>query len=507
MKQINWTKIVTLLTVIIVGVVCGNILFSQTVQKGTIETKENIKWNKIMAEAANKKKINLVVDGKKINLEKGNLYISDNMELMICVDVIVDLFNCAKNVYTDNSILIEKGSSTAKLKVNSKEVLFNDVEYELNQEVCEKNSKYYVPASIFSAYFGYEYLWQSDTNTAKLSNSSTENGYLPIRYSYVDRKKAPKVKDQGNFGTCWAFATLTALESTLMPTECYDFSEDNLIRNNLLSEDIQDGGDHIMSMAYLMSWKGPVLETEDSYGDGITNVNATVTKHVQEARIIESKDYEQIKEMIYKYGGVESSFYMSMNNSKSKSANYNESKFAYCYKGNNNPNHDVVIIGWDDEFSKENFNDNTISKDGAFICQNSWGDNFGDNGVFYVSYEDSCIGTNNVCYTVVENVDNYDNIYQSDLCGWTGTMGFEKKNSAYFANVFEAKENEMLRAVGFYSATDNLTYEVFVCDSFTNTQSLNDRNHCAAKGTLKNKGYYTINLDKGYNVSKGRNTL
>ena len=37
-------------------------------------------------------------------------------------------------------------------------------------------------------------------------------------------------------------------------------------------------------------------------------------------------------------------------------------------------------------FSKDNF---TVKpqNDGAFICQNSWGENFGDDGIFYISYE------------------------------------------------------------------------------------------------------------------------
>ena len=59
-----------------------------------------------------------------------------------------------------------------------------------------------------------------------------------------------------------AFATLTALETSLMPEQKFDFSEDNMIYNNALSDDIQDGGEYIRAMAYLMSWKGPVLEKD-----------------------------------------------------------------------------------------------------------------------------------------------------------------------------------------------------------------------------------------------------
>lgn len=60
--------------------------------------------------------------------------------------------------------------------------------------------------------------------------------------------------------------------------------------------------------------------------------------------------------------------------------------------------HDVVVVGWDDNFPKENF---TIQPegDGAFICKNSWGEEFGDDGYFYVSYYDTKICRKSVVYT------------------------------------------------------------------------------------------------------------
>ena len=33
-------------------------------------------------------------------------------------------------------------------------------------------------------------------------------------------------------------------------------------------------------------------------------------------------------------------------------------------------------------------------------AKNSWGDGFGENGIFYVSYYDTNIGTHNVAYTL-----------------------------------------------------------------------------------------------------------
>lgn len=493
---------IMLALVIIIGITAFS---RRNLQKGINEIEINDDWNKVMAKSINQSEIKLNVDGKEIDLGDRQLYMSDNMELMIPTDIVIETFDCSQNIYGDDRIVIEKGSSKATLRIGKSKIKFNDNDYKLNEKVIKKDDVIYLPASLFSQHLGYEYIWNSDTNTGSLKNEST-GGFLPERYSYVEEKRDVKAKDQGNYGTCWAFATLTALETSLMPEESFDFSENNLVHNNELSDKIQDGGDYIMSMAYLMAWKGPVLEEDDPYGNNggnISEMSLQPVKHVQGAEIIPSKDYEQIKEKVFKYGGVESSMYMSMDNSSSSSVYYNDTECAYCYKGNNEPNHDVVIIGWDDNYSKELFNDDTIKKDGAFICRNSWGSDFGFDGVFYISYEDDCIGTNNVCYTDIENVDNYDNIYQSDLCGWTGTMGFKGKTSAYFANVYTAKKTEMLQAVGFYSTTADLSYEVFVCENYEDKNSLNDRNHVAASGTIDNKGYYTIKLDENYEIEEG----
>lgn len=490
-----------LLLIMIIGIMAFS---GSSLQKGINEVEMNKKWEKIMADSINQSEIKVKVDGREIN-SADRFYMSDNMELMIPWDTIIDTFDCARNLYYRDKIVIEKGSSKAVLYIGNSQIKFNDNQYELGEAVIKKEGIIYLPASLFGKYFGYEYVWNSDTNTASFNDESSGD-FLPEYYNYADEKRDVKTKDQGNYGTCWAFATLTALETSLMPEEQFDFSENNLVYNNEMSDKIQDGGDYIMSMAYLMAWKGPVLEKDDPYSGrkSVTAEELKPVKHVQGAEIIPEKDYNQIKEMVFKYGGVESSMYMSMSNSSSSSVYYNETEGAYCYKGNKKPNHDVVIIGWDDNYSKELFNNETIEKDGAFICKNSWGDKFGFDGVFYISYEDDCIGVNNVCYTDVENIENYDNIYQSDLCGWTGTMGFKGKTSAYFANVYTAEQAENLQAVGFYAATNNLKYEVFVCENYEDKDSLNERNHIAASGKISNKGYYTIKLDRDYTVSKDK---
>lgn len=224
---------------------------------------------------------------------------------------------------------------------------------------------------------------------------------LPGTFDYRKEDRASKVRDQASFETCWAFASLTALETTLLPEELLDFSRDHLSYHNSFEMVPDEGGSYIMSVAYLTAWQGPVLEEEDPYGDQFSPEGLTAVKHVQEVRMPADKDYQAVKQTIYLYGGVESSLYVDFSAPREKSEYFNRENSSYCYEGEELPNHDVVIIGWDDEYPAENFN-RKAPGNGAFVCQNSWGTAFGEEGIFYVSYYDTNIGKYNAAFTKVE---------------------------------------------------------------------------------------------------------
>lgn len=322
---------------------------------------------------------------------------------------------------------------------------------------------------------------------------------LPEAYDYREEGRAPQIGNQGVLGTCWAFASLKALESSLLPEESITCSVDHMSLHNsfLLSQD--EGGEYPISMAYLLSWQGPVPESEDPYGDGYSPEGLQPCKHVQEIQILPSKDYEAIKWAVYLEGGVQSALYTSMKNEQSESVYYNRKTNSYCYTGREKPNHDSVIVGWDDHYPKENFNVE-VEGDGAFLCTNSWGEEFGDQGYFYVSYYDSNIGVHNIVYTGVEPVDNYDVIYQSDLCGWVGQIGYGKE-SVWFANVYQVGEGEELAAAGFYATGENTEYEMYVARHLPEEGSLEMEEALnqftpVAEGRLSNGGFYTIPLNE-----------
>ncbi len=457
-------------------------------------------WNPLIAESVNEKKLSVMIDNREYDNQKTNFYMDDNLNIMAPVSILRDALNCSAHIYDGTTLLVEKHASEIAFTLNEDLADVNGEEKEISSPLTEKDGEYYVSLSDLAEYLDYSYTWNINDNEASTADTSESTSVIPVSYDLREKGRVPAVRNQGSYGTCWAFAALGAMESALLPEKEVRFAADHMTLCNSFHLTQADGGEYTMGMAYLAAWQGPVYEKDDPYGDGRSDASLKPVAHVQEMQVIDGKDYEKIKEAVFKYGGVQTSLYSAIRSSQSVSAYYNKEKSAYCYIGTERPNHDVLIIGWDDNYSKDNFSV-SLEGDGAFICQNSWGSDFGDNGVFYVSYYDTNIGTHNVVYTGIEDVDNYDNIYQSDLCGWVGQLGY-KKDSIYGANVFTANGRENLTAASFYATGKDTKYELYVVKNFEDENSF-ERKEKVASGSLKNAGYYTIDFENEVPVEKG----
>lgn len=445
-----------------------------------------------LAEMDNQKGVSVVVGQETLSFVEEKPYVSAKGCLMFPVDQLTDAFNCSTQVYENGNILIEKGSNSISLYTNSAAANINGQLVELKDKVQIVSDKLYVPIGDIAQYINYDFVMNYKTASASMARIAAEVE-LPKHYDMRELERVTQVRDQGLYGTCWAFASLAALETTLTPQENLVFSPDHMSLCNSFSLGQNEGGEYTMAIAYMASWQGPVYESDDPYGDGKTNPDLKARKHLEEAQILAPKDYVAIKEAIYKYGAVETSIYTQMKTANSWSGYYNRERATYYYNQEATCNHDIIIVGWDDDFPKEYFMI-TPENDGAFICKNSWGTEFGEDGYFYVSYEDANIGTTNVVYTKLGDANNFDNIYQSDLLGWRGQLGYEK-DQAYFANVYRAGEDEELAAVSFYATDVDTTYQVYVVPEFEDADSLNDRK-LVAEGSFEQAGYYTVRLDE-----------
>lgn len=327
---------------------------------------------------------------------------------------------------------------------------------------------------------------------------------LPAKYDAREHGRAPQVKDQGDLGTCWAFASLMALESSLLPEEHAEFSADHMSHNPNFTRSQRDGGEYTMAMAYLLSWLGPVPEAQDPYGDGVSPDGLAPVKHVQEIQILPERDFDSIKRAVLHCGAVQSALYTELGSGDGVSSFYNRSTHSYCYRGDKTANHDVVIVGWDDAYPKENFSSD-VPGDGAFLCETSWGTKFGQDGFFYVSYHDARIGEYGVLYSGVESADHYNTIHQSDLCGWIGQLGYGAE-TAWAANVFRAEAGESIKAAGFYATGPDTEYEVYIVKNVPQAQGGTidfSGAQLAAAGALEQKGYYTIPLAEEFAMNAG----
>jgi len=68
-------------------------------------------------------------------------------------------------------------------------------------------------------------------------------------------------------------------------------------------------------------------------------------------------------------------------------AYFSSATSSYYFDGSDYSNHAVAIVGWNDSYDRNNFN-NVPPGDGAFIVKNSWGADWGEDGYFRIAYSE-----------------------------------------------------------------------------------------------------------------------
>ena len=388
-----------------------------------------------------------------------------------------------------------------------------------------------------------EYYVDENGNRIELNLIPEDNGLhkatsLPSKFDLrnVDGKNyMTSAKDQLQTGTCWSHATMSSIESNMimkgLGDNSTDLSEAHLVwfsQGAVTSHDINDplyndgnsrtdynlkldafykGGTPFDAMMSLASWKGAVLESstytisdaetfkknnKTTFIDDSQRYNSVV--HLTNANVFDGTDSTNIKQQLMKTGAMYFSYH-APTESYEQDLYYNENNYSYYQTKFVKSNHAVALVGWDDSYPKENFNIQPDT-DGAWICKNSWGTDFGDNGYFYISYCDKSI--TQACSFEATSLDFYNSIYQYDGFG-----------DAYYwcskgANVFQAKKDENLSAISFYTGNASVEYEVSIYklnDDYTSP--VDGTLITTLKGTQDFSGYHTINLNDVYSLQKG----
>lgn len=426
--------------------------------------------------------IRATLDGESINGAFRNILVDDQMGVMISSSLVPDLFGAHLSVHEDGRIHYQRGKNAAVLFRNRVEATYNKKQVKLSHAPVFERGVCFLPLKDLAEWCGYKVDWNLSARTVNIFSQGNSKVSLPLRFDLRDEEMVSQIRDQGSASECWADAAVGALESSLLPQTRGQYSVTDMVNNNAFGLDSRLGGDYEMASSYLLSWRGPKNMSDNR-----------LDKHVQGVRFLDQNSLSGIKRAVYERGGVTSSLYVDIADADISSASfYSKASNSYCYTGKNRPNHDVIIVGWDDNYKAENFNGNA-KEDGAWICQNSWGKDFGESGVFYVSYEDTTIGSQSTSYADVEESDNFKDIYQSDLAGWIGQVGYGNGKIAA-ANFYTAREDSQVEAAGFYALGKNTRYQVSFVSNTRGTGGLNNR-IVVASGLLKERGFYTVRFD------------
>ena len=158
-----------------------------------------------------------------------------------------------------------------------------------------------------------------------------------------------------------------------------------------------------------------------------------------------------------------------------------------------NTNHDVLLVGWDDNYEVSNFNkNNRPNAPGAWLVKGSWGANHADNGYYWISYEDAALNQENaeVAFFDMDYADNYDKNYQYD-----GSAYFYYLDGEKIANVFTSESREKLEAISFWTSERNVSYEVSVYrEPDENNPESGEKVAHSVTGVIKERGYHTVDF-------------
>lgn len=393
------------------------------------------------------------------------------------------------------------------------------------------------------------------------------------------------IKNQQNTNSCWAFATLSSLETNLALSnykkgnnlsKIYDFSErhmeyatskvfsNNVENKNGYNRRVGSGGNTLIAHSYLTNGSGAILESEMPFenNENIIDISQIQNKKVSsqvydtvffpdyrnETNENKAEIMNQIKQHIQNFGAVDAFLHGNSSNISEFSCYNNDTGAKFCNNSSmHKADHLVSIIGWDDNYSKNNFTEDAKpNSNGAWIVRNSWGERaeeyklsefkkevfdtykqqciekgwnsaeeipnsffeeagytieddiiyikYGDNGIIYVSYEDVNISAQMAGIVKATDTVDYDYIYQYDNFFPLGQINLNCSN-IMLCNIFNKQSTgtEYLTEVQIY-VPGTYTCKVYVNPNGT-SKSKNDLQKVSLKAGESETfgcGYHTL---------------
>lgn len=373
----------------------------------------------------------------------------------------------------------------------------------------------------------FSYLNESYTNLATTASTLTSRGTLPAQFDLREQGLVDPVSDQGDLGVCWTIAANSAAAGSIreqfpqlalspMHTAwfCYHGNEEEEFAPIAGSYPYVSGGNDGRAVGTLAAWKGPVTYDKapmlpNQQPALSENLRYAADFHLQDAYYMPSGIYNSynqntqvpqdiVKQLLMTEGPVSTNYYARGTNT------YNPDTYAVYNNVKHPSDHAVLIVGWDDNFPKEKFvQGNQPAHDGAWLVRNSWGTDWGDDGYFWLSYDDQTISGGNAY--LLEEADNYTHNYQYDITGWSYSIStnIENPTTATGANIFTAESKEQLEAVSFYTTDAGTSYDIAIYTGVDKDQPTSGTKMLSQSGRETYAGYHTITLNEAIALDKG----
>lgn len=352
------------------------------------------------------------------------------------------------------------------------------------------------------------------------------------------QQKYPGNRNQNPYGTCWAFASTGLAEFDLINKGIYnkniDLSELQLAyftynsvqdplggtagdyakyyNENATVDYLNYGGNYEMAARRMSQWVGSTAEADVQYSQAANVLKNGLNDkyaynydvaHLKNAYIINIKDnVEAVKENIMDRGAVGVMYY---HNDKFMLCNDAKQLWTYYDTDYSGGGHAVMIVGWDDNFSKDNFvGTEKPASDGAWLVRNSWGI---VQSYFWMSYESTSLSESAWAFDVSAVDDKeYDNNYQLDggLESWTNP--YTTVSNVYTVSPKNGVASEILKAVSFSCMKKaGVSYSI---DVYTDLQGNNPASgilcsEAHTEGATTYAGIYTIPLANEIELQAG----
>ncbi|MBR3553900.1 MAG: hypothetical protein IKN72_11020 [Clostridia bacterium] len=376
---------------------------------------------------------------------------------------------------------------------------------------------------------------------------------LPRAYSSLDEGYTTPVENQMSAGVCTSFAVTTTLETTAVkqglidrddaafsPLQLAYFSR-NVYTDNpddptaflgeslSMREALKNGTSPEAAAQAMARGTGPVSEIEfpfwafypdqqdadesrryqrdfylRDYSELSTNKYHHLSKQEYEANL------PAIKQAIYEKGAVTATFGIyDYDHFRLSPVEYKGKRVMTYYTDYDLfVSHAITLIGYDDDFPVECFPESCRPEQpGAFLAQNSWGTDSGSavDGYCWISYWEPTLCDFSTFELQDEN--DFDNLYQYDS-DWSNRGGAwgddpDRETRPQEANIYRAKNDELLTEVGFFTA-QNTCVRLWV---YTDLQDPNDpESGTLAYHTVQTYpygGYHTIKLPQAVALPAG----